>query len=350
MPLETALAGVDFLFRESGTQKEVSVIFFGGEPLLEMELMERVVPYIREKEGETSKKASLSLSTNGLLLTRETVDFLVKNRIGCQVSLDGPPEIHDRNRIFPDGRGSYEQVLSGVKRLLARRKGKAPVRATVSHGRVNIPAAVEHLLSLGFGSVHTEPSIGGPGETAITHEDVEAIREQHEILARFLVRRVREDRYFNFTNLVRHIRQTRLVRERLAHYCGAGRTYLALAQDGGFYPCHRFVGMEDYRMGGLREGPDWRLQKRILDLTVDERPVCRACWARYLCGGGCWKHAVDRNGDLAVPDEEVSCQIIRHSIECAMAINSELGVGDEEILSHLYEEATEPYLVSEKGA
>ncbi|MEN6439254.1 MAG: SPASM domain-containing protein [Syntrophobacter sp.] len=349
MSLETALKGIDFLFRESGRRKEVSVIFFGGEPLLEMGLLERIVPYVREKEMQTGKKADISLSTNGLLLKDGNLEFLVKNRISCQVSLDGPGEIHDRNRLLPDGSGSYERVMDGVRRLIARRGGKVPVRATIAHGRIDLPAIVEHLLSLGFGSVHAEPAIGGNSATSITPGDLDEIKKQIDTLALFLVRSVRENRFFNFTNLVRQIRQTRVVRERLAHYCGAGRTYLAMARDGGFYPCHRFVGMEEYRMGDIDTGPDWTLRNRILDLTVDNRAVCRECWARYLCGGGCWKHAVDRSGCLERPDEELSCRITRHYIECAMAINSELRVSDQDILSRLYEESTEPYLITGKG-
>ncbi len=349
MSFETAQRGVDYLFEASGQQKELSVIFFGGEPLLEIELIERVVPYIRNKEKETGKKASLSLSTNGLLLTPDIVDFLVKNRIGCQVSIDGPPAINDRTRLLVNGSGSYEAILPGVKRLISRRPGKAPARVTTVRGLIDVQEVVNHLLGLGFGSVHVEPAIGSSGDMALSKEDVEEIKKQNERLALFLVESVRNNRFFNYSNLVKHIRQTRVVRERLAYYCGAGRTYFALARDGSFYPCHRFVGMESYRMGTIENGIDLTLQKKILSLTVDNRPACRECWARYLCGGGCWKHAVDAHGDLANPEEELSCQIIRHEIECAMAINSELAISDQDILSTMYEEATDPYLVTNKG-
>ena len=348
MSLETARKGVDFLFEAAGGQKELSLIFFGGEPLLEVGLMEKLLPYVREKEKGRNKKVNLSLSTNGLLLTEKVVRFLVRNRIGCQVSIDGPQAIQDSNRCLPDGGGSYDLIRPGIHRLISARKGKVPSRVTVAHGLIHMPQVLEHLLSLGFGSVHIEPAIGSLKGISVTREDVEEIKKQHEALALYLVRSLKNDRYFNYSNLVKYIRQTRVIRERLAHYCGAGRTYLALSQEGAFYPCHRFVGLEEFRMGDLESGIDLSLQKKILNLTVDQRPVCRECWARYLCGGGCWKHAVDINGCLEVPDNEVSCEIIRHEIECAMAVNSELKVGDEEILSDLYEKSTEPYLVAEK--
>ena len=349
MSLETACRGVDFLFQASGAQKELSLIFFGGEPLLEIELIENLLPYVRDKEKEQDKKVSLSLSTNGLLLTEKVVPFLVKNHIGCQVSIDGPKDLQDANRCLPDGGGSYDLILPGIRRLIAARNGKVPARVTLAHGSVAMPEILEHLLSLGFDSVHMEPAVGTLPGISVTREDLAEIKNQIETLALFLVKSLKNDRYFNFSNLVKYIRQTRVIRERSAHYCGAGRTYLALSQDGAFYPCHRFVGLDKYRMGDLDAGFDLTLQQKMVDLTVDDRPVCRECWARYLCGGGCWKHAVDRNGGLEVPDNDFSCEIIRHEIECAMAVNSELKVGDEEILSDLYEKSTEPYLVAELG-
>lgn len=347
MSFETAKKGVDFLFEESKGQNDISIIFFGGEPLLELKLIEEIIPYINDREKESGKKVNLSISTNGILLNQRVVDFLVKNKISCQVSIDGPRDIQDTNRCLSDGKGSYDLVMPGIKRLISRRQGRVPARVTVSHSNVNIPKVVEHLLSLGFGSVHIEPAIGSPGDAAVSIEDIERIKKQNEELAVFLVTMVRENRHFNYSNLVKFIRHTRVIRDRLAYYCGAGRTYFSLSQDGAFYPCHRFVGMEEYRMGDVENGMDMTLQKKILSLTVDNRLICRDCWARYLCGGGCWKHAVDINGSLAVPDNDLSCEIIRHSIECAMAINSELKVSDKDILSDLYEQTAEPYLVAE---
>lgn len=347
MGIDVARRGVDYLFAASGARKEVSVVFFGGEPLLEFDTILELIPHIREKERETGKKADLSLSTNGLLLTERVVRALTEHRISCQISIDGTPELQDRNRRLPDGSGSYDAILPGIRRLMDARPGRVPCRVTVAHGAVDLLGATEHLLNLGFGSVHVEPAIGGATGVRITAKDVEAIQEQNERLTLFLVKQVRNGRHFNYSNLVRTIRQTRVVRERQGHHCGAGRTYFALAQDGSFYPCHRFVGMTDYRMGDLDTGFDATLQHKMLQWVVDERPGCRDCWARYLCGGGCWKHAVDANGCLERPDERVSCAIMRHQIQCAMAINSELRVSDRDILADLYEKSTEPHLLND---
>lgn len=345
MSWETAKRGVDFLFEASGPQKDLSIIFFGGEPLLEFKLIRQVVEYAREKEQESGKKVTFSLSSNGIGLTEKVVEFLVANHIGCQISIDGPQWLHDRNRLLASGKGSYDRVMQGVKRLMARRPGRVPARVTVSNGAVDLPEVADHLLNLGFGSIHVEPVVGGCGSLAIGAEDLSVFKKQTETLAHYLIRRVREGQVFSFSNLVRHVRHSRLIDQRLAYYCGAGRSYFALAQDGAFYPCHRFVGMPAYRMGDLDQGFDDALQRRILDLTVDARPGCRDCWARYLCGGGCWKHAVDINGSLEHPDTKTSCELIRHQIECAMAINTELKVSDRELLGDGYDKTAEPYAV-----
>lgn len=347
MSLETACAGVDFIFTASGEARELSLVFFGGEPLLELPLIREVVRHVRRRERETGKTAALSLSTNGLLLDEDAVAFLVAERIGCQVSIDGPPDVHDRNRVLPGGGGSYERLIPGVRRLIAARPGRVPARVTVAGGGVRMISAVEHLVGLGFGSVHLEPALGRGAAHALAPADLAQIREQEEALAAFLLSSVRRGRIFNYANTVRHIRQSRVVRERQAHHCGAGRTYLTLSQDGFFYPCHRFVGMDGYRMGNLEGGVDLALQERILGLGVDERPRCRACWARYLCGGGCWSNAVGHGGSLEEPDP-LGCEITKHQIECAMAVNARLGIADGEILCDLHEMTAEPHLTSER--
>lgn len=348
MSFETAQQGVDFLFDVSGPQKELSVIFFGGEPLLELELIQKITQYIRSREEETGKKVRLSLATNGLLLSKKSVDFLVRNNISCQVSMDGSRSTHNSNRLLCSQKGSYDAVLPGIKCLQSARPGKIPVRATLSHGNLNLLDTIHHLHELGFGSIHVEPAIGGQHGIHITEDDVPVIQEQHEEVAEYLVQCASDDRYFNYTNLVKFIRHTSVVQERQAHYCGAARTYLALAQDGSFYPCHRFVGNKEYQMGNITKGVDDSVQKTILGLSVDDRPICSECWARYLCGGGCWHNAVTVNGTLTTPDDRVGCRITRHLVECAMAVSSDLQEMAKSNLNSLYETSTEPYLVAER--
>ncbi len=332
MPWEVARAGVDFLLAASGRHRDLGLVFFGGEPLLELALIRRVTEYVRERETATAKRVQLSLSTNGTLLDAEAVDFLVANRVGCQVSIDGPAAVQDTNRASADGRGSYATLLPGVRRLIAARPGRVPARVTVASGPVDVPAIVDHLLGLGFGSVHVEPALGGCGAASLGEAEIAGLERQTERVAEKLIGSVFGDRVFDFTNLVRFVRSTRVVEERLHHHCGAGRGYLALSRDGAFYPCHRFVGMDEYRLGDLAHGLAESPRRRFTELTVEARPGCSACWARHLCGGGCWKHAVDATGGLERPDERASCRLIRHQIECAMSINAALAVDDHAIL------------------
>ncbi|MBK7976267.1 MAG: SPASM domain-containing protein [Deltaproteobacteria bacterium] len=332
MPWEVAKLGVDFLLGASGSHRNLGLVFFGGEPLLELPLIRRVTAYVRDREAASGKRVQLSLSTNGTLLDAAAVDFLVANRIGCQVSIDGPAPVQDANRATADGRGSYAALLPGVRRLIAARPGRVPARVTVASGPVDVPAIVDHLLGLGFGSVHVEPALGGCGAARLSDDEIVALERQTEAVAEKLVGSVLSDRIFDFTNLVRFVRATRVVEERLHHHCGAGRGYLALARDGSFYPCHRFVGMAEYRLGDLAHGLAAAPRRRFTELTVGARPGCSACWARHLCGGGCWKHAVDAHGGLERPDERASCRLIRHQIECAMSINAALAVDDQAIL------------------
>lgn len=332
MPWEVAKQGVDFLLDTSGSQRDLGLVFFGGEPLLELELIRRLTAYVREREASTGKRVRLSLSTNGTLLDAPAVDFLVANRIGCQVSIDGPAPVQDANRATADGRGSYAALLQGVRRLLAARPGRVPARVTVASGPVDVPAIVDHLLGLGFGSVHVEPALGGCGAASLSDDEIATLERQTESVAEKLVGSVLSDQIFDFANLVRFVRATRVVEERLHHHCGAGRGYLALAQDGSFYPCHRFVGMAEYRLGDLAHGLAEPSRRRFTELSVEARPGCSSCWARHLCGGGCWKHAVDAHGALERPDERASCRLIRHQIECAMSINAALAVDDRAIL------------------
>lgn len=342
MSFETAARAVDWLIGVSGGQNKLNLVFFGGEPLLVFPLIRRIVEHADGRGRATDKSFSYSLSTNGLGLTEEVVDFLEQYRIGCQVSIDGPPSVHDRWRVAADGRGSYDRAIEGIRRLIARRPGRVPARATFSHDSVHLPEVVSHLFELGFGSVHVEPALGLDPGSCISEADLKTVEVQNEQLAALLIDRVRMNRIFHYTNLVRNVRQTRVVRNRRQHHCGAGRTYLAVSRDGSIFPCHRFVGLEDYRMGHVDEGLRFEAVERFHGRTVDRRPGCAKCWARYLCGGGCWKHAHDTHGNLDRPDEDRSCRIQKHLIECAMAVNTELRVQDAEILADAAETSVEP--------
>lgn len=345
MPESIALEGVDLLLRESARRKEVGITFFGGEPFLNLPLLERTAAYAKDAAAHTGKKLSLSVVTNGTLLNNDALRFVKAHNVSVQISIDGPPELHDNNRPFPDGRPTYDLVMQGVRRLARARKRRIPARVTASRNGFDNPAVFEHLAGLGFGSVHIEPALGDSGDgTCLRAADIgEYLRQEEDVAARFLAH-IRAGRYLNYHGLVRFIRDTRVVHQRRQYYCGAGRGLVCVSNDGDLYPCHRFLGKKDYVIGTVDSGIDAAKRRPFTELRVDARPGCRDCWARYFCGGGCWSHAVAAHGTLEHPDEEKACRIIRRQIELSMAVNAAIGVSDQEILTGIYEESTLAHL------
>ncbi len=344
MDQETALRGVDFLFKASGRLKRINVVFFGGEPFLNFELMRRVTGYCRAKEKQTGKRVNLSVVTNGTRLNEETARFVKANRIGVQISIDGPARIQDSNRPFPGGASSYETVIEGMQALRKAGVGHLPARATAAHNGLDNLGVLKHLVDLGFSSVHIEPALGDSAYGALTRRDVAKLIRQEEEVAAFFVDQIKAGHYFNYHSLVRHVRGTRVVQEKRHFFCGAGRGLVTLTSEGAFYPCHRFAGCEDFRLGSLDEGIDDTKRAPFRTLHVDSRPGCKSCWARYLCGGGCWRHAYDAHGGLEQPDEAHSCRLIRRQIELAMAVNTILSVTDRQIIDGIFEDVTLSYL------
>ncbi len=325
MSLATARRGLDLLFALSGRAGRVAAVFFGGEPLLALDVLEAAAAHGRELEKTTGKRLDLSLSTNATLLDARARRLLARQRIGCQVSLDGPPAVHDACRRTIDGRGSYAAAAANVRALTAMRPGRVPARATLASGVTDVGAVVGHLLGLGFGSVHVEPAAGGC-PVSMPPSDVPAVLAANERLAHDLVDSARAGRAVGYENLTRQLRATRQVRRRQQYGCGAGRSLLALSQDGRLYPCHRFVGNERLAMGDAESGPDLAARRRYAALNVDRRPGCADCWARHLCGGGCLHQALKPDGEIGEPDREVACTISLHLIECALALHAELGL------------------------
>ncbi len=345
MPVEVAVKAVDLFWAGSGKLKELNLTFFGGEPFLNLPLMRKIAEYCRAKEKDTGKRIHFSVVTNGTLLEEEAVSFVREFKVGVQVSIDGPAALHDRNRPFRDGTGSYDAVMAGVRRLRAGRKTRVPARITAAHGATDNVGVFRHLIDLGFASVHIEPALGGGCNGAgLTTGDVDELLRQEEGVARHFLELIHSGRYANYHGLVRHLRDTRVIHERRRHYCGAGRGLICVSNEGEFYPCHRFVGVKQHCLGTVETGIAHTGRRPFHTLTVDTRPGCRDCWARYFCGGGCWSHAHTAHGGLEKPDENGACRLLRRQIELAMAVNAALNVPDQAIISGIYDETTLPHL------
>lgn len=321
MSEETAKAGIDLLLAHSGRLRAVNVVFFGGEPFLNFRLIRAATLYAKRQAARAGKRVRLSAVTNGTRLTPEVLGFVKANGIRLQVSMDGPPEIHDVNRPRRGGRGSYAAVRKGLDGL-ATVQGKPPGRATAAHGNEDAMAVMTHLRAAGCGSVHLEPALWNSGAATMDAHDIDRLLAQEEGLAQSIVDGLDTGEVIDYHALTRLIRDTRVIRERRRYFCGAGRGLICLTAEGDIYPCHRFAGQEVFRLGSLKEGLDHDKRQPYRRLHVDARPGCRECWARHLCGGGCWDHAVGAHGALERRDQEKSCRIMRRRLELAMAANA----------------------------
>jgi uncharacterized protein len=327
MSYSTAVQAFEFLLQQIPLGRRGSIYFFGGEPLLAWGLLQRIIPYIRRREQEEEKKITLFLTTNGTLLTEKTIHFLHQYHVQIQVSLDGPPHIHDRMRVFPNGSGSYHHILPKIKKLL-QIQGKCPIRATLDPSEPRLTQVVEHLLQIGATFVHTEPAsdvIGGePG--GLSSQAVEYLKREYHHLKEECIRTIEtESKPLPIHAFVRIIRRLLGGSERRRYYgCGMGRGYLAVSPRGEFYPCHRFVDHEEHFLGDLRAGPSAEVRKRYVALHVHQREPCRSCWARYLCGGGCYYEAAATQGDIRKPDPAycgLTQAIITEAIEIATCLS-----------------------------
>lgn len=348
MPESTAFKAIDIFWEGTGSLKELNLTFFGGEPFLNLPLMQATADYCRKKEKESGKKIRLSVVTNGTLLDAAAINFVKTYGVSVQISIDGPAPVQDYNRPFRDGGGSYTSVLEGMRRLRASGRKHIPARVTAAAGNGDSLEIFRHLINLGFSSVHLEPDLGGGCEgEGLSSDEVDRLIQREEQVARCLVDLIQEGRYANYHGLVRHVRDTRVVHNRRYFYCGAGRGLICVSNEGEFYPCHRFLGIKAYCLGTIDTGIDH--QKRVPFNTrhVDTRSGCRECWARYFCGGGCWSHAHNTHGTLDRPDEERSCRLVRRQIELAMAVNALLDVSDQAIISGIFDETTLSYLKTE---
>jgi len=317
MSREIARLSIDLLMELSEPGDEVTVIFFGGEPLLCRELIQDAVNYAKAKADSCDRLLRFSLTSNGVLLDSEMVSFLDENDIGVQVSIDGPPDIQNRNRPLRDGSGSYETVAGGISGLMDKRKRGVNARCTVASGSFDLVRIVTHLSGLGFKDVHMEPAEGGCGVSTFQDEDYRTLMNQYRDLADNFGEMNSDWTDWGVSNFT--LPMFRIHRRTSSDYlCGAGRTLLAAAPNGDLYPCHRFVGDPLHRMGNIR---DWDSRSRdpFFSLTVNHLEPCSSCWARYLCSEGCLRGAEFSPGKAPVLDER-RCGLIRHVLELALGL------------------------------
>lgn len=332
MPQEVAKAAVDFLLAASGNRRHLAIDFFGGEPLLNWRVLQNTVEYGRRRAAALGKELAFTVTTNALLLDEEKTSYLLERDISVVLSLDGRPEVHDRQRLWPDGRGSYEQVLPRVLAFWeARRRYREAhpeaqaycyVRGTFTRQNLDFASDALFLVGQGIDQLSLEPVVLAEGELALREEDVPRLEEEYRRLALAFLGCARAGRPFTFYHFNLALYEAPCLPRRLSG-CGAGVDYLAVTPDGSLYPCHQFVGRPGFRLGALPAAgrPDSRFRKA----TVLNKTACRRCWARFHCGGGCHANAHLFHGDLGHP-WEVGCALQRQRLECALAVQAILAL------------------------
>ena len=326
MSEEVGLAAVDFIIKNSGLRKHCEIDFFGGEPLINFRTVKAVTEYVRQREKDTGKIFKLTLTTNGILLDEKISAWLNDNNISLVLSLDGRKEIHDAMRPDISGRGSYERVLKNFKRTVHERGGdNYYLRGTYTKRNLDFATDVLSLHDAGFDILSVEPVVLKDSPLALTLENLPRIKIEYDRLTEAYLARKRAGKGFFFFHFNVDLNNQPCLAKKLSG-CGAGHEYFAVAENGDLYPCHQFVGRENYRLGNIFDGvaEDKRhWLKYFRESHILNKPKCRDCWAKFFCSGGCHANAELFNGNIREP-YEIGCEIQKKRLECAIYVQAKL--------------------------
>lgn len=338
MSHEVADRSVDFLIKHSENQNDLSLSFFGGEPLLNFSVIEHTVLYAQEEGKKQGKNFRFHLTTNGTLLSTTIIDFLVKNKFSLIISLDGPREVNDSMRPFAGGKGSYDVICRNIREVQAM--GEAlpfTVRSTFTRKNLDIDNLAMHLAGLGIADISVEPCATLLEDLRIREDDLPELKQSYEALADRYLDEILEGKYFSFFHLKQMMDQTHSKGSRLTQ-CGAGQGYLAVGADGELYPCHRLVGQKEYVMGDVFSGiSNQNIQNTFLGANVRNKEKCMQCWARYICGGGCHAYAIMFNEDILQP-YDVDCELMKYRIELGAYLYASLKRKNPQMFQNIYSE------------
>ena len=326
MSFEVGKKALDFLIANSGNRRNLEVDFFGGEPLMNWEVVKQLVEYGRSKEEANNKRFRFTITTNGMLLSDELMDFCNRAMSNVVLSLDGRKEVNDFMRPTRNGRGSsYDIIVPKFQRFARSRAGKDYyVRGTFTRNNLDFSEDVKHFADLGFDRMSIEPVVAAPDEPySIREEDLPKILEEYDKLAVEYIKRKKEGRGFTFFHFMIDLNQGPCVAKRLSG-CGSGTEYLAVTPWGDFYPCHQFVGREEFVMGKVETGitrTDIRDEFKLCNVYAKEK--CRSCFARFYCSGGCAANSYNFHGCIT-DAYDIGCEMQKKRIECAIMIKAAL--------------------------
>ena len=321
MSYEVGKRALDFLVENSGTRRNLEVDFFGGEPLMNFGVVKDLVAYARSIEKEKNKNFRFTLTTNGLNITDEVIDFANNEMSNVVLSLDGRKEVHDRFRVDLAGRGSYDRIVPLFQKFVEKRGGKNYyMRGTFTHYNPDFLNDIKAMLDLGFTEISMEPVVCAENDpSALTAEDREIVKKQYEDLAKLMLKRRNAGKPFTFYHYMIDLKGGPCIYKRVSG-CGSGTEYMAVTPWGDLYPCHQFVGEEKFRLGSVFEGvTNLEKQNEFAACNVYAREECADCWAKLYCAGGCAANAYHATGSVNGVYKS-GCELFKKRIECAIML------------------------------
>ncbi len=321
MSFEVGKQALDFLIEHSGTRRNLEVDFFGGEPLMNWDVVKQLVAYARSVEKAANKNFRFTLTTNGMLIDDDVIDFANREMSNVVLSLDGRKEIHDRCRVDYAGNGSWDRIVPKFQKLVkARGNQNYYMRGTFTHANPDFLKDIQTMLDLGFTELSMEPVVCAPEDpAALTQEDLPIVMEQYEQLAKLMLQRKKEGRPFTFYHYMIDLTGGPCIYKRISG-CGSGTEYMAVTPWGDLYPCHQFVGDERFKLGNIWDGvQNEPIQSEFRSCNAYTRPECADCWAKLYCSGGCAANAYHATGSIQ-GTYEYGCELFRKRMECAIMI------------------------------
>ena len=321
MSFEVGKQAFDFLIANSGTRRNLEVDFFGGEPLMNWDVVKKLVEYARSIEKQHNKNFRFTLTTNGMLIDDDVIEFANREMSNVVLSLDGREHIHNHFRVDYNGKGSYEKIVPKFQKLVEARGGKDYyMRGTFTHNNTDFTNDIFHMADLGFKELSMEPVVCPPDDPyALTESDLPVIKEQYEILAKEMLCREKEGKGFTFYHYMLDLKNGPCIYKRITG-CGSGTEYMAVTPWGELYPCHQFVGDKKYSLGDVWKGvTNTAVQDEFRSCNAYARPECKDCWAKLYCSGGCAANSYHATGSIRGV-YEYGCELFKKRIECAVML------------------------------